>query len=48
MGEKKRLDPGALDVDSLEVDELEAVAGGMDDNVNCGSCTCPPPNSTTM
>ncbi len=41
--EKKRLDPEAIDVDSLEVEELDQVAGGeTDQNMNCYSCTCPP------
>jgi hypothetical protein len=44
MTDKKRLDPDAIDVDSLEVEELDQAAGGMvDENVNCYSCTCPPP-----
>ncbi len=43
MTEKKRLDTDAIEVDSLEVEELDAVAGGnTDQNANCYSCTCPP------
>jgi hypothetical protein len=41
MTEKKRLDPKEIDVDSLEVEELDQAAGGMDINDNCHSCTCP-------
>jgi hypothetical protein len=42
MSEKKRLDPEAIEVDSLEVEELDQVAGGnTDQNMNCHSCTCP-------
>jgi hypothetical protein len=41
MTDKKRLDPQAIDVDSLEVEELDQVAGGADVNENCYSCTCP-------
>jgi hypothetical protein len=42
MTEKQRLDPEDLDVDSLQVDELDQVAGGnTDQNMNCHSCTCP-------
>lgn len=42
MSTRKRLDPDSIDVDSLEVEELEHVAGGeTDKNVNCHSCTCP-------
>ncbi len=42
MAAKKRLDPKAIDVDSLDVEELESVAGGETDvNQNCHSCTCP-------
>ena len=50
MNEKKRLDTSELELDSLEVEELDGVAGGVETgtNVNCGSCTCPPPNSTTL
>lgn len=44
--EKKRLDAAALDLESLDVEELEEAAGGgqatTEGNVNCGSCTCPP------
>ena len=41
--EKKRLDPENIEVDSLEVEELDQVAGGnTDQNMNCHSCTCPP------
>jgi hypothetical protein len=45
MSEKKRLDPEAIEVDSLDVEELDAVAGGLngDQNQNCYSCTCPAP-----
>ncbi|HEX6745971.1 MAG TPA: hypothetical protein VF092_01565 [Longimicrobium sp.] len=43
MSDKKRLDPEAVEVDSLEVEELDQVAGGETDvNQNCHSCTCPP------
>jgi hypothetical protein len=46
MSEKKRLDPNEIDVDSLEVEELDQVAGGMvDANNNCYSCTCPATNA---
>jgi len=42
MSEKQRLDPKDIDVDSLEVEELDQVAGGLaDNNNNCYSCTCP-------
>jgi len=44
MTDKQRLNPDEIDVDSLEVEELDAVAGGIagDQNQNCYSCTCPP------
>jgi len=41
MTDKKRLDPESIDVDSLEVEELDQVAGETDQNMNCHSCTCP-------
>ena len=50
-----RLDPGALEVESLVVEELDAVAGGghAEPNANCANCTnltecgaCPPPTET--
>jgi len=41
MAEKHRMDPKDIDVDSLEVEELDQVAGGVDVNENCYSCTCP-------
>jgi len=41
MSDRKRLDPHDIDVDSLEVEELDSVAGGFDANENCYSCTCP-------
>ena len=43
--EKIRLDPKAIDLESLDVEELEQVAGGAADgtNNNCYSCTCPTP-----
>lgn len=45
MSEKKRLDSSDIDVDSLEVEELDQVAGGAGEiNQNCYSCNCPPPN----
>ena len=44
MTEKKRLNADEIDVDSLEVEELDQVAGGETDvNANCYSCTCPAP-----
>ncbi|HEX6745968.1 MAG TPA: hypothetical protein VF092_01550 [Longimicrobium sp.] len=43
MTEKKRMNPEEIEVDSLEVEELDQVAGGETDiNQNCHSCTCPP------
>jgi hypothetical protein len=43
MTDRKKLDPENIDVDSLEVEELDQVAGGAtDQNANCYSCTCPP------
>ena len=43
MTERKKLDAAEIDVDSLEVEELDAAAGGIgDQNQNCYSCTCPP------
>ena len=42
--EKIRLDTKALDLESLDVEELEQVAGGAEaTNNNCYSCTCPRP-----
>ncbi|HEX6745970.1 MAG TPA: hypothetical protein VF092_01560 [Longimicrobium sp.] len=42
MSEPRKLDPEQIDVDSLEVEELDQVAGGETDvNKNCYSCTCP-------
>ena len=42
MTDRKRLDPENIEVDSLEVEELDQVAGGeTDQNANCYSCTCP-------
>jgi hypothetical protein len=42
MSDKQKLDPEQIDVDSLEVEELDAAAGGvLDENKNCYSCTCP-------
>jgi hypothetical protein len=49
MSEKKRLNPEELDVDSLEVEELDQAAGGLEDvNQNCYSCTCPAPKQDPM
>jgi len=43
MSDRKKLNPQDIDVDSLEVEELDQVAGGIvDANNNCYSCTCPP------
>ena len=40
--EKIHLDPKAIDLESLDVEELEQVAGGAEaTNNNCYSCTCP-------